>query len=134
MPPVSSLRRCSRSGCPRPAVATLTYVYAQSTAVVGPLAVRREPHTYDLCELHARGLTAPRGWHLVRHDGEFGPPPDDLTAVAEAVREVGLPRVPSATARAGAGYPRSPSAGPGRPTPGPATVGRRAHLRVIPPA
>lgn len=108
-------------------------MYAQSTAVVGPLAVRREPHTYDLCELHARGLTAPRGWHLVRHDGDFGPPPDDLAAVAEAVRESGRPRVPSPAVRAGAGCPRSP--GGGRPSPSLTTgPGRRGHLRVIPPA
>lgn len=91
----------------------MTYVYAQSTAVVGPLAVRREPHTYDLCESHARGLTAPRGWHLVRHDGDFKPPPDDLAAVAEAVREVRPPE----------------TAAPGAPAGGV----RRAHLRVIPP-
>jgi len=68
---VRSPRRCSRNGCPRLAVATLTYVYADSTAVVGPLAAFAEPHSYDLCEQHARGLTAPRGWDLVRHEGEF---------------------------------------------------------------
>ena len=70
-----SPRRCSRNGCPRQAVATLTYVYSDSTAVVGPLAAFAEPHTYDLCEPHARSLTAPRGWDLVRHDGDFAPPP-----------------------------------------------------------
>jgi hypothetical protein len=117
---VRSPRRCSRNGCPRLAVATLTYVYAESTAVVGPLAAFDEPHSYDLCEQHARGLTAPRGWELVRHDGEFDPPPrsvDDLVALAEAVREAA------------------------RPTPGreelaaiDAQVGRRGHLRVIPPS
>jgi hypothetical protein len=53
----------------------LTYVYNDSTAVVGPLAAFAEPHTYDLCEPHARSLTAPRGWDLVRHDGDFAPPP-----------------------------------------------------------
>ena len=73
-----SPRRCSRNGCPRQAVATLTYVYSDSTAVVGPLAAFAEPHTYDLCEPHARSLTAPRGWELVRHDGEFTPPPPRL--------------------------------------------------------
>ncbi|MGD9530693.1 MAG: DUF3499 family protein, partial [Pseudonocardia sp.] len=35
-----SVRRCSRSGCTELAVATLTYVYADSTAVVGPLATQ----------------------------------------------------------------------------------------------
>jgi hypothetical protein len=72
-------------------VATLTYIYAASTAVVGPLAAYPEPHTYDLCETHARTLTAPRGWELVRHDGSQPPVPprDDLLALAEAVREDG---------------------------------------------
>jgi hypothetical protein len=119
---VRSPRRCSRNGCPRQAVATLTYVYADSTAVVGPLAAASEPHTYDLCEQHARGLTAPRGWELVRHDGEFEPPPptpDDLVALAEAVREAARPS-PRRPADDGADHGRA--------------VGRRGHLRVIPPA
>lgn len=70
-------------------MATLTYIYAASTAVVGPLAAYPEPHSYDLCATHARTLTAPRGWDLVRHDGSCPPvrPPDDLLALAEAVRE-----------------------------------------------
>lgn len=98
-------------------MATLTYVYAESTAVVGPLAAFAEPHTYDLCEAHARSLTAPRGWDVVRHDGEFEPPPptsDDLVALAEAVREAARP-------------------GTGRQETGGHSVGRRGHLRVIPP-
>ncbi|MGH3825616.1 MAG: DUF3499 domain-containing protein [Pseudonocardiaceae bacterium] len=87
-----STRRCSRTGCINPAVATLTFAYADSTAVVGPLATSSEPHSYDLCERHALGLTAPRGWDVVRHDGDLiepEPSVDDLTALAEAVREAG---------------------------------------------
>lgn len=113
-----SPRRCSRNGCSRPAVATLTYVYNESTAVVGPLAAFAEPHTYDLCETHARSLTAPRGWDVVRHEGEFHPPPpttDDLLALAEAVREAARPER----------YDEAPT---GHQT------GRRGHLRVIPPS
>lgn len=101
----------------------MTYVYNDSTAVVGPLAAFAEPHTYDLCEPHARSLTAPRGWELVRHDGEFAPPPpttDDLVALAEAVREAARP-----TPRLD-DYHDDPS--PGHQT------GRRGHLRVIPPS
>lgn len=116
-----SPRRCSRNGCPRQAVATLTYVYNDSTAVVGPLAAFAEPHTYDLCEPHARSLTAPRGWELVRHDGEFAPPPpttDDLVALAEAVREAARPSLRLEDL-------------PNPPNP---HTGRRGHLRVIPPA
>ncbi|MDR7279210.1 MULTISPECIES: DUF3499 domain-containing protein [Catenuloplanes] len=122
-----SPRRCSRNGCPRQAVATLTYVYTESTAVVGPLSAFAEPHTYDLCEPHARSLTAPRGWELVRHEGEFTPPPpttDDLVALAEAVREAARPVQPRPE-----DYEQKPAPG----QPGPQT-GRRGHLRVIPPA
>lgn len=93
----SLLRKCSRTACPRDAVATLTYVYSDSTAVVGPLATYAEPHTYDLCTDHADRLTPPRGWDIVRLTLD-GPPPapsasmalclgDDLVAIADAVRE-----------------------------------------------
>jgi hypothetical protein len=72
-------------------VATLTYVYAESTAVIGPLATQAEPHSYDLCAMHAKRLTVPRGWDVVRYEGELPtmPSPDELTALAEAVREAG---------------------------------------------
>ncbi len=100
-------------------MATLTYVYADSTAVVGPLAAFAEPHSYDLCEQHAVRLTAPRGWDLVRHEGEFSAPSpstDDILALAEAVREAGRPLRRD-----------EPSAEQNR------ELGRRGHLRVIPP-
>lgn len=116
---VRSARRCSRTGCTNPAVATLTFVYADSTAVVGPLATCSEPHSYDLCERHALRLTAPRGWDVVRHDGEFAEPEpsvDDLTALAEAVREAGRVSCPA--------EPRTPVAARGG--------ARRAHLRALP--
>jgi hypothetical protein len=100
-------------------VATLTYVYADSTAVVGPLSVANEPHTYDLCELHALRVSVPRGWDLVRHEGDYtvpSPTSDDLVALADAVREAGRP-------------PRRDELDDdsGR------DLGRRGHLRVIPP-
>lgn len=71
-------------------MATLTYDYADSTAVLGPLSTAAEPHAYDLCELHAGRLTVPRGWQVVRLVTEFEPAPpsyDDLSALADAVRE-----------------------------------------------
>lgn len=82
-------RRCCRPGCPHYAVATLTFVYSDSTAVIGPLATAREPHSWDLCVSHASRITAPRGWELVRHSGPLAtnPDEDDLIALAEAVRE-----------------------------------------------
>jgi hypothetical protein len=105
----------------------LTYVYNESTAVVGPLAAFAEPHTYDLCEPHARSLTAPRGWDVVRHEGEFEPPPpttDDLVALAEAVREAARP----------APAPRPPDNPKDRQHADQQhSTGRRGHLRVIPP-
>ena len=67
---------------------TLTYVYSDSTAVVGPLAAHAEPHAYDLCAVHADRLTGPRGWRVVRLElPEVLARRDDLDAVAEAVRE-----------------------------------------------
>ncbi|MEO7071332.1 MAG: DUF3499 domain-containing protein [Nostocoides sp.] len=92
---MSLTRECSRSACRKTAVATLTYVYADQTAVVGPLATYAEPHTYDLCINHAEGLTAPRGWDIVRLAGDYSEPtptPDDLLALADAVREAARPR------------------------------------------
>ncbi|WP_211698190.1 DUF3499 domain-containing protein [Mycobacterium spongiae] len=82
-------RRCCRPGCPHHAVATLTFVYSDSTAVIGPLATAREPHSWDLCVGHAGRITAPRGWELVRHAGPLPthPDEDDLVALADAVRE-----------------------------------------------
>ena len=76
-------------------MATLTYVYSDSTAVLGPLAFMAEPHSYDLCEIHSDRLTAPRGWEVVRLApayAEAGPTPDDLVALADAVREAGRPK------------------------------------------
>lgn len=117
MPVVRSVRCCSRTGCTDPAVATLTYAYADSTAVVGPLATSAEPHSYDLCEEHAMRLTAPKGWAVVRHEGEFAPAEpsaDDLTALAEAVREAGSPDRPVQAGEQPGGN------------------GRRGHLRALP--
>lgn len=116
---VSPLRRCSRTACGRPAVATLTYAYSDSTAVVGPLATYAEPHSYDLCDAHADRLTAPRGWEVVRLDVDAElamPGEDDLAALAEAVREAARP---------------APVAVPALSEPD--GHGRRGHLRVIPP-
>ncbi|HRW19564.1 MAG TPA: DUF3499 domain-containing protein [Dermatophilaceae bacterium] len=112
-------RQCSKTGCARPAVATLTYVYADQTAVLGPLATAAEPHTYDLCVGHAERLTAPRGWEVVRLTFDPTPPApstDDLLALADAVREAARPRRGSA-----------PDAAPV------ATVDgvRRGHLRAL---
>jgi hypothetical protein len=107
-------------------VATLTYVYADSTAVVGPLAAYAEPHCYDLCFEHAHRLTAPRGWEVVRlevDEDAYGPSIDDLEALANAVREAGRPPADKAAAGGAAQTPAPP--GP------PGAQGRRGHLRVL---
>ncbi|MCT1429878.1 DUF3499 domain-containing protein [Brachybacterium muris] len=78
-------RECSRTACSQPAVSTLTFVYEDSTAVLGPLSRSSEPHAYDLCRDHATRLTAPRGWELLRVEGG-SEATDDLVALADAVR------------------------------------------------
>ena len=128
-------RRCCRPGCPHYAVATLTFVYKDSTAVVGPLATASEPHSWDLCVIHAGRITAPRGWELVRH---AGPLPshsddDDLVALADAVRE-GLPAV--STAPVGFSDPGTGVRGGALMAPpvqrAEQNGRRRGHLRVLP--
>lgn len=92
---MSPVRQCSRTACSRHAVATLTYVYSDQTAVLGPLATQAEPHCYDLCATHAEKLSAPRGWNILRLEIDAdanGPSEDDLLALAEAVREIGQAR------------------------------------------
>ena len=95
---VNLSRRCSKTACRQPAVATLTYVYSDRAAVLGPLATYAEPHTYDLCAEHATRLTAPRGCDVVRLVTDYPEPeptPEDLLALADAVREAGRPRPPA---------------------------------------
>lgn len=103
-------------------------MYADSTAVLGPLATYAEPHSYDLCAPHAEKLTVPRGWEVVRLALPSGPPepnPDDLLALANAVREAAVDRSTQ--------EPPGHSAGPKTPlTPPPGEGGaRRGHLRVL---
>jgi hypothetical protein len=104
-------------------VYTLTYVYRDSTAVLGPLAAYVEPHSYDLCEKHAARLVAPRGWDVVRLPVE-PVQADDLEALANAVME--NPPRPRPDGR-----PR-PDSRPGMEPVGQGVeVGRRGHLRVL---
>ena len=82
-------RHCSKPGCSRGAVATLTYDYSDSTVVLGSLSTAADPNAYDLCDFHAEHLTVPRGWQIVRLQTTFEPAPpsgDDLMALVEAVR------------------------------------------------
>jgi hypothetical protein len=100
---------------------TLTYVYAESTAVVGPLATYSEPHAYDLCVVHGSRLKVPHGWSVIKQeiDGTSqGPSDDDLMAIADAVREVASKDVEPIT--------RAHS------TSAQQQIGRRGHLRAVP--
>jgi hypothetical protein len=100
---------------------TLTYVYSESTAVVGPLATYSEPHAYDLCAIHGARLKVPHGWNVIKQelDGETqGPTEDDLMAIADAVREVARKETP-------AGSPAEISSTQQH-------IGRRGHLRAVP--
>ena len=116
-------RGCSRATCRAMATMTLTYIYAESTAVVGPLATYSEPHAYDLCEIHAERLTVPNGWEVIRaqiSDNQSGPSNDDLMAIADAVREVAaapLSEKNSSAATLAASTEH---------------IGRRGHLRAVP--
>lgn len=101
-------------------MATLTYVYADSTAVLGPLATFAEPHAYDLCDVHSERLSAPRGWEVLRlalGTPQTGPSGDDLLALADAVREAARP-LPQPVA---AEVPRE----------GGREVARKGHLRML---
>lgn len=108
-------------------MATLTYVYADSTAVLGPLATHAEPHCYDLCAEHSERLTAPRGWEVVRlalDTTVARPSGDDLEALADAVREAArTPRRRDIAAPAQGSPPRQ---GGDR-----VEVARRGHLRIL---
>ena len=113
-------RSCSRVSCRAAATMTLTYIYAESRAVLGPIATFAEPHSYDLCERHAARLTVPNGWSVERealNSVGVGPSEDDLMAIADAVREVARPREETPV-----DAPQTQGA----------QVGRRGHLRAVP--
>ena len=102
-------------------------MYADQTAVLGPLATYAEPHAYDLCESHSERLSAPRGWEILRlapDPAAAGPTTDDLLALADAVREAARPLPPVEPARP-TGLPSAAAVMERE------TV-RRGHLRSVP--
>jgi len=112
-------------------MATLTYVYADSTAVLGPLATYAEPHCYDLCDIHSERLTAPRGWEVVRitpDPDSLRPTSDDLEALADAVREAARPRFHQHDMVDMAGMAGTAGMADRAPT---VEVARRGHLRML---
>ncbi|KXP04036.1 MULTISPECIES: DUF3499 domain-containing protein [Tsukamurella] len=157
---MNSVRQCCRPGCRNHAVATLTFDYRQSIAVLGPLGTTAEPHAWDLCEFHAGRTTAPRGWEMLRNLPTYSAASvgntaldDDLTALADTVHERAardrgridpapsdgplrsLP--PIGAMRPVHDAPPAPRATPSaQPSSGgpkhAAPTGRRGHLRVLP--
>lgn len=116
-------RSCSRVGCRTLATMTLTYIYSESTAVLGPLATFSEPHAYDLCEAHGKRLTVPNGWTVIKEESSqanVGPSDDDLMAIADAVRE--------AAASQGATDNKLGATDSAEQN----QIGRRGHLRAVP--
>lgn len=116
-------RSCSRVSCRSLASMTLTYIYADSTAVLGPLATYSEPHSYDLCEAHGKRLTVPNGWTVIKEESSqagLGPSEDDLMAIADAVREVA------------ANHESTQDQSLNTSTTDNASLGRRGHLRAVP--
>jgi hypothetical protein len=106
---------------------TLTYIYADSTAVLGPLATFSEPHSYDLCEAHGKRLTVPNGWNVIKEESsqtDIGPSDDDLMAIADAVREVANLNMSQSSASA-ENISHNLSNQDGQ-------IGRRGHLRAVP--
>lgn len=103
-------------------MATMTYAYTDSTAVLGPLAQAPEPGSYDLCLRHAERTSVPRGWEVIRLPLDGTPVrvdvvSDDLMALADAVRAIGL--------GAESAQPTAP------PPPEPPEAGRGGHLRLV---
>lgn len=134
-------RGCSRVTCRAMATMTLTYIYSDSTAVLGPLATFSEPHSYDLCAQHSARMTVPNGWSVIRQSvdaNEVGPSEDDLMAIADAVREVAQfhqEEGPSSHVMSNSAHPsqQNPSQqNPSQQNPSQQNIGRRGHLRAVP--
>ena len=108
-------RLCTKTACSNSAAATLTFSYADSTVVLGPMSQRVEPHAHDLCAKHAQQFTAPVGWEFLQLTENLQDD-DDLLAVANAVSK---PESPDAPAEASSGtiQPVDRSVAPTRPSP-----------------
>jgi hypothetical protein len=130
-------------------------VYKDSTAVLGPLAVYVDPHSWDLCEMHAARLVVPRGWDVVRLPKDPAQErADDLEALANVVRDVAraeraslersAPAAPlrqaeqlrqaeprQAAVQGTVPRPGTPQRPPAEPVGQGVEVGRRGHLRVV---
>ncbi|MCL2470894.1 MAG: DUF3499 domain-containing protein [Propionibacteriaceae bacterium] len=85
-------KTCSRPGCAERAVAQVSYTYALSEVVVGPVDDYPEPGTYTLCQTHLDRLKAPKGWTVLQRGHPVVPSLSaaEIEALADEVRRVGL--------------------------------------------
>lgn len=120
-------RWCSRTACSSRATTTLTFDYPGQMVVVGPLSPAVDPGAYDLCPAHADRMSAPQGWDVVRLpelDQTSPPPTDDLLALADAIREVGLRHDDPLS-------PPTPAPSPPEFSDNVVVLAEKRHLRVI---
>jgi len=133
--PAPTDRTCARPACEAPAVATLSFSYAERQVDLAPLAEQREPQTYDLCTAHAARTRPPHGWQLRDRRPEDTRQPDVRPSVPAdlggdrtvAVLAAALRAVPGAVSEDAAPAPTAEivpdpapvasSAGPARPVP-----------------
>ncbi len=70
-------RLCTRPGCAESATASLSFHYASRELWIEDLG-ERQPHTIDLCTMHADRISPPRGW--TGEDRRRTAPPTALAA------------------------------------------------------
>ena len=90
--------------------------------MLGPLALRSDPGSYDLCATHSTRLSVPRGWEVIKLplDTDAGQAQDELLRLADAVREAAGVIEPTEPQPTAAGLP-----------PTVVEVGRRGHLTLV---
>jgi Protein of unknown function (DUF3499) len=59
------MRSCAKTGCRKPAAATIGIRYAARELVVADLIPQQDPNLMELCEDHTERMTPPFGWTLV---------------------------------------------------------------------
>jgi len=126
-------RSCSRTGCNRPAAASLSFRYETRQVWVTTLQARSGTR-YDLCGEHADTLTVPKGWHRKeeRPRGARRTPAPQVAPSAEAPDPVAAVAV-AAAAGGAARAERAEMAGPGGPG-APEQAGRVERVRPDEPA
>jgi len=122
--PTAPERACARPACQAPAVATLSFSYAERQVVLASLFEDPAPQTYDLCISHASRTRPPHGWELrdrrpeEEREKPVGRIPADLGGEGTvAVLAAALRAVPGPVSEDAAPAPASPASSrpPSRP-------------------